>query len=290
MSVTTRRHRLLLTIHPFILYLLILPVTCAAAPIEVGPLAAAPKIDADPSDWREVKVNRIPIRKLLPESKIEATEVELRGGYFDDEIFFLIRWRDSEPDLIHKPYVWDAASSRYVTGPYREDRFALQFGISGDFSSNWLSDKNFTADMWHWKASRSNTIGLAHDKFTEVSTTKLMRSARLERANSTPIYVRRTSDSGSEIYTTRRYARFVKKVMPKYIVNANVRGSIADVAAKGVWADGWWTLELRRKLDTGNLDDATFRVGESRRGAVTVFDASENTDHAISETLEFRLY
>lgn len=35
-------------------------------------------------------------------------------------------------------------------------------------------------------------------------------------------------------------------------------GSAADVGAKGKWADGWWTLEFARRLDTGEADDTTF--------------------------------
>ncbi|MCP4387914.1 MAG: hypothetical protein GY802_06445 [Gammaproteobacteria bacterium] len=274
---------------PLLCWLLV-TATPAAEPIAIGPMTASPQLDGKASDWQGVPAVRIPLYKLLPDSRIEATEVELQAGYFGNEIFFLARWRDSEPDLVHKPYVWDEAAGHYRIGLQREDRFALQFEISGDFSSDWLSGNSFTADMWHWKAYRSNIIGLAHDKMTEVSTTKLMRSARLDGPDGMPIYVRRPSDSGGAIYTTRRYSRRAKPVMPKYFSNPEVSGSVADITAHGAWAEGWWTLGLRRVFNTGNPDDVTFRIGESRRGAVAVFDASDNADHAISDTLEFRLY
>lgn len=261
----------------------------AGEPIIIGALSAPPQLDGDFKDWNGVPAYRIPLSRLIPDSAIEATEVELRAGHVGGKIFFLARWRDSEADQIHKPYVWDEASARYRPGTQREDRFALQFEISGDYSADWLSGNSFTADMWHWKAYRTNSIGLAHDKSTEVSTNKLMRSAKLDRAEGGPVYVRRPSDSGGEIYTTRRYSSKADSVMPKYISNPDVTGSVADVAARGVWADGWWTLEMGRDMETGNADDVGFRIGESRRGAIAVFDASENNDHAISETLEFRV-
>lgn len=35
-------------------------------------------------------------------------------------------------------------------------------------------------------------------------------------------------------------------------------GSRADITSQSRWDDGWWTVELRRKMDTGNLDDKPF--------------------------------
>ncbi|PKB71948.1 MAG: hypothetical protein BZY87_02990 [SAR202 cluster bacterium Io17-Chloro-G6] len=37
------------------------------------------------------------------------------------------------------------------------------------------------------------------------------------------------------------------------------KGSRADITAKPIWNDGWWTVELRRKMDTGEPDDKAFK-------------------------------
>ena len=76
--------------------------------------------------------------------------------------------------------------------------------------------------------------------------------------------------------------------MPKYIVNAGAKGSIADIKAKGVWKNGMWTLELKRKMNTGHGDDIAFKKGQAIKGGIAVFDRTGDDDHAISETLTFQ--
>lgn len=55
--------------------------------------------------------------------------------------------------------------------------------------------------------------------------------------------------------------------------------SRADVIGKGVWENGKWTLEIMRKLDTGNKDDMPFRPSTSEpvyyMFGLAVFDHSE---------------
>lgn len=76
--------------------------------------------------------------------------------------------------------------------------------------------------------------------------------------------------------------------MPKYIVNKNPTGSIADVKAKAIWGNGMWTLELSRKLNTGNSDDVVFQSGRALKGGIAVFNHSGNDDHNHSETINFQ--
>jgi hypothetical protein len=100
--------------------------------------------------------------------------------------------------------------------------------------------------------------------------------------------VQRPGDSGIQPYSTMRHRRYKKEEMPKYKLNPNVSGSVADIKAKGRWSDGYWVLELSRKLDTGHEDDAVFKLGESLKGGIGIFDRSAVLDHVISETLTFQ--
>jgi hypothetical protein len=175
-----------------------------------------------------------------------------------------------------------------VRGPQREDRFALQFAIEGDYDTNWLSGRSFVADMWHWKASRSDPHGLAHDKLTRVGKRKQLRAAAIPGPGGETIYIARPSDAGDPLYTTRRYGKRREALMPKYELSSSVSGSIADVSARGVWRDGYWTLELSRVLDTGHPDDVVLHPGRDVAGGVAIFDRSRNDDHAVSSVLVFR--
>jgi len=65
-------------------------------------------------------------------------------------------------------------------------------------------------------------------------------------------------------------------------------GSITDVKAKGVWKNGMWLLEIKRKMDTGHPDDVVFVKGKAVKAGIGIFNHSETDDHTISETLIFQ--
>ena len=81
-------------------------------------------------------------------------------GIIGDEIYIFMQWDDATKDDQHKPFIWNSAQNKYVAGEQREDRLALQFEMDGEYTVNWLSGNSFEADTWHWKAARSNPIGL----------------------------------------------------------------------------------------------------------------------------------
>jgi hypothetical protein len=187
----------------------------------------------------------------------------------------------------HKPFIWNEAKGRYVKGPQREDRIAIQFEISGEYDTNWYSGKEFVADMWHWKSFRSNPLGLVHDKLTVISKEKMRNSIKVDLPSG-PIYIKRPSDAGDRIYKSTRYGSKVNDVMPKYTLIENAQGSVADIRAKGVWADGVWRVEMSRAMNTGNDDDVVFNVGKAVKGGIAVFDGTGDDDHTISDTLIFQ--
>ncbi len=165
---------------------------------------------------------------------------------------------------------------------------AVQFAMEGDYTTDWFSGNSFKADMWHWKAHRTNPNGLAHDKMTIVSTTPAKKAYKAKAKNGKTIYIRRPSDKGSKLYKSTRYAKKEKNVMPKYIIAKNATGSVADIKAKGVWNNGVWTLLLNRKLNTGNPDDVVFVKGLAVAGGIAVFDHAGDDQHDFSDTLVFQ--
>ncbi len=202
-------------------------------------------------------------------------------------------WPDSTKDAQHKPYVWNKDSGFYETGKQREDRFAVSLMMAGDYDVNPTSGKEFKADIWHWKAARTNPVGLAHDKYWVISrklpakegsgiTTQAVRTGG-------KIGMYRRSDKGSKIYgSVKKPKKYLGDVVAKYRPRKDARGSIADVKAKGVWKKGRWTLEISRLLDTGNPDDRAIRPGSRVRGAIAVFDHRGDNHHSNSEELHFQ--
>lgn len=261
----------------------------SAQTMTIQPLAKSPVIDGSGDDWQDVKAVTIPLHKSIPNAKTAVTQVKLKAGIFDEEVFFYAEWDDPTESLQHKPFVWDDAQQKYVEGSQREDRFAMEFRMAGDYSTDWLSGKSFTTDMWHWKAARSNPTGYADDQRTVISQDKLLRAYETKTSEGKPLYILRPWDEGDMPYITKRYSQKQEAIMPKYVINPEAKGSTMDIQAKGSWHDGQWHLELKRKLNTGHDDDVVFVRGQSVPGGIAIFESSDNDDHAISDVLDFQL-
>lgn len=259
-----------------------------AQTIPIHPLEKEPTMDGNGKDWDSISATNVALKSLGSDSAISTKDVSVKGGTHGHRVYFFLEWKDATENNSHKPWVWNDQEKKYVLGTDREDRLAIQFSMDENYSTNWASGKEFSADTWHWKAYRSNPLGLAHDKSFLVSRNKLMRAYRIDLPNGEQVYISRPSDSGDKLYKTKRYRSYKKQIMPKYIPVESPKGSVADIKATGVWKDGVWRLELSRKLETGNADDVAFPKNQGKvLGGIAVFDQSENDDHVISDTLTF---
>lgn len=259
-----------------------------AQTISVGKLATAPALDGSDADWQNIPATVVPVAKKPSTSTVEVKAVSVRAGIFGDDVYLFLQWDDPTRDEQHKPFVWDAAQNKYVTAELWEDRIAVEFAMKGDYTTDWFSGKSFEADMWHWKAARSNPLGLVHDQMTIIGTDPVAKAFKATATNGREIFIRRPSDAGDELYDTKRYGTREQDTMPKYVLTENPKGSVTDIHCRGVWQDGKWNLEIRRKLNTGNPDDIVFAPGAAVPAGIAVFDHSGDDNHAISDTLTFQ--
>ena len=240
-------------------------------------------VDGDPSDWAAH-----PGIVVTLQGNGGVDSVELKAAVRGDRIYLLAIWQDSTESRLHKPYKWDEATGKYRRTQQLEDRFAVSFAMIGDFSANKLSGAEFTADVWHWKASRSDPAGVAHDKMWKVSRSAFPKAKKFKSPDGTTVYMRRMSDKGDRLYKPLKYTTRQDDIMPRYQVNLKPSGSIADVRARGVWKDGRWYLEMSRLLNTGNADDAVIpRTGEIEI-AVAGFNDVDGRSHSTSEIIVLR--
>ena len=242
-------------------------------------------IDGNTADWDGIAGITVPLS-----GKGGVDSVEMRAAIRDGRIYVLAIWYDSSKNILHKPYKWNAAAGKYKKDKQKEDRFALSLRMSGTFSANKVDGSPFEADVWHWKASRSNPAGIAHDKMWKVSKTPFEKSKEWPTPSGGVVYLARTSDEGDRLYKPVKYDVKQDEIMPRYEVNLTPTGSIADVQAKGVWRDGRWYLEMARDLDTGHSDDAVIPASGSIEIAVAAFNNVDGRKHSVSEVLTLRTY
>jgi hypothetical protein len=222
----------------------------------------------------------------------EIKEVELKAVRTDDKIFFLARWLDDTRDDQHKPWKWqgDRESGEYVTGKEREDRLSFKFPIKGTFDANMLSDKEGVADVWQWKAARTNPAGIIHDKSHIYSKTPLKgKYSSHFTASGSGIFLSRPGDGGISPYRTNKIDPFVytEQMVPKYIPFVPDNDDAKDVSAKGVWASGKWTVEAGRNLDTGHREtDTVFDPAKDTLMAIAVFNHAGDHFHAVSQEIK----
>ena len=145
-----------------------------------------------------------------------------------------------------------------------------------------LKGVEYKADIWHWKAYRSQTAGIAHDKMHIISYAKIPKAKEHPGRNGKTLWIARPSDKGGKIYKSQRPIDNIGASVPKYLVDKGVSGSIADVKTGAVWASGKWTVEFMRDLDTGNNDDVKFEAGKSYSAGIAGFNHTGDDHHSTS--------
>jgi hypothetical protein len=289
-----------------------------------------------------VKVNKAPVglddpvwkkgrRVLIPlEGKDNFSgkkkTVTTKAIYTDDEIYFLLTWKDATQSVTKSAWQFDGQKWFHLKG--NEDRIALLFEITRikNFASQGCtatchgpyrhpaSDYKFSTgtpgergDLWHWKAARSAPYNYADDNWlTEHSDTTGrrydagtggdMKNETLDKTK--PLFMQNPTQKPSvpgfllfeEAVKITDYSIFKAGDVIPFRLPKKPSGSRFDVRAVSRYADGGWVVMLYRKLNTGHEDDVIFNPLKKYSFALAVFDNSGD-DHSkatIPMTLSFR--
>jgi hypothetical protein len=198
--------------------------------------------------------------------------IELRSFHDEQNIYVLAKYPDGAPSETHKSWFWDYNEKVYKPGMDREDMFIVKWLMTGD-SPYLAADKAapHTADVWFWKAARTNPSGYVDDKMDIVRIEDGKDSFTLKSDKYGTLYLFRPADKGNSAYTEVMVFEYCGQCISKF-VPAIPDGSRADIRGKGVWKDGFWTIEMSRKLNTGHDDDIAFAPGGKYRFAATVYE------------------
>lgn len=246
--------------------------------------SAAPSLEgkSDESIWKSGEAVEIVAKGVMPKTRGTSSNVSVRAAYSDTHLYLLVQWTDAtKSDTGHKSWVWDATKNAYAEDTDREDALSVAFEHTGPFTADMLSGEDATWDVWHWKAFRTNPQGFAMDR-----SHRYFKAQPTAKANKHPaktgedVWIARPEDAGDTV-EEQQPAPTEKKAerLPRYLPGRPT-GSAADIRAKGAWANGKWTLEFARKLDTGNPDDTRFDIARAYKFALGVHNDTGDMDKA----------
>lgn len=157
-----------------------------------------------------------------------------------------------------------------------------------------------TIDMWHWKSVRMNPLGLIDDQFVDHINDPLINSNwgrhgdaktgggyvnNINDAKTGPAFMNRTQDGFNDYTVTpSQQTAFIDTFKPGDLVpgilSTPFTGSRGDIWANGVWNDGQWTIEIKRRLvtngDQAERQDVQFDdLKKTYHFGVSVFDNSQ---------------
>lgn len=189
-----------------------------------------------------------------------SAPITLKAVYTNETLYFLVRFADPTEDREHKTMFWDESKKLYRIGPAREDTFVFKWNLGPNLTDLTLSaEVPYKADVWVWKAFRTDHAGYADDKMHIYSIISLPRSQKISTVSGRTFYLQRPGDAGEAAYRPIVHEKYQGDRAARYDL-VQPSGSRADVRAKGEWRDGSWTIEFARALDTGHADDIQFRL------------------------------
>jgi hypothetical protein len=282
--------------------------------------------DAGSSEWNKAEESEI---VLTGAGSVEGKVIELKAKsvFTKDEIFFRLEWPDQDKSMNKKR--WKFSGGQWTQIKADEDRLGAVFEINrvNKFATKgcavlchnesknekeWyfaVSSAKEKADMWHWKAVRSNPVGYTEDGYVTTNPSKKPEKGRKRDAGSGKAKGNSTKDKSKPMYMQDpaksasipdsllvSHATEIKDFsifkegdeIPGYMLNTAWTGSFADVKTTGVWKNGKWTVMMSRKLETGYDDDVQFNTRKKYPFALAVFDNAHEHNSYNSEPLKLQ--
>jgi hypothetical protein len=242
----------------------------------------------------------------------EGPKVELRALHDGEYIYIMARWADETKSFTKA--AWEYKDGKWQAAKGDEDRVAIAInGNVPDFETTGCTtlchygamgtgDEKYKADLWHWKAARGGQHGYADDQnFTGSEKGRVDdagKSAYESNANAdktAPKWVWAEKADTAGIFGADTTIELPADFKPEegYSVPSNrfrkPDASRGDIESAAEHKDGWWTVVMKRKLDTGNADDSIIKVGQTAHIAVAVLDDSgvkTGKEHAKSGAIK----
>jgi len=212
--------------------------------------------------------------------------------YYEDKFAFF--WEINTPGFAKK----GCAISCHLLNDSGQINGIDQVGITA--GRKYTRRAGQSIDMWHWKSVRMNPVGVIDDQFVDhVKDPKASKNwgrhgdnktgggytTNINSAGDSPEYMNKQRDEFNQFtITPAQKTPFIDTFsagdMIPGIQSTAFTGSRGDIAATGVWKEGVWSIEIKRKLVTtgkdANIQDVQFDdLSKSYNFGVAVFDNSQ---------------
>lgn len=215
---------------------------------------------------------------------LSGIPLSVRASYDDEFIYMLISFPDPEASTTHKSLSWNSEQKLYETAPDREDTLVIKWNMPGSVSDLRLDGSSpYRSDVWFWKAHRTNPSGYADDKYQIYSANHTQNSHVVTTKEGRPFYLTRKGDQGSPAYRLNIPHEYQGNIISAY-KHVTPSGSRADIKAKGVWDNGIWTIEFKRKLNTHQPDDVVIKTDSDTTFAISRYEiAGRKVNNNLSQ-------
>lgn len=230
--------------------------------------------------WQKQEDGSWKILKNLDDTLHENT-------YYEDK--FAVYWNISERGFAKKGCdkschmkedgllegIKDTSSGRHYTLAGYLDEWhwkSTRTNVNQQMDDGFLDSEHETNDKWGRHADPKTGGGYYKNKVKGADVPAWMSEQVARVASTNPIYHLLESEKKPFVDSFKP-----GDVLPG-IVTSPFEGSRADVVAKGHWKDGAWTLEIKRKLVTGDSPEMDLQfndLNKSYRFGVTAFDNSQ---------------
>ncbi len=247
-----------------------------------------PSIDGQIDEvWNNTEPLSVTVREALGGGGEQ--QVLLRALHTDNTFYVLAQWEDATRSDMRDPYVWNPEKEDYERSKKPDDQFALQFPLEGDLVINMLTtSSSFKADVWHWKAGRSNLAGWVDDKSHVISQKPVDGAKKYDLGGHATVYISRPMDDGQASYKEKSKPVSFEGDVVRAHEPQEPNGSVADVRGKGVHDGKGWTLEMARRFHTGYSDDASIDPTKETPCAIAVLNDELDWDHSVSQLIALR--
>ncbi len=298
------------------------PTVAAKATDLVALKQTPASLAADDPAWKNARVTTAKTTQVKGSNSVAPVDVKVQALYSDTDVWFRFEWTDSTETTVRywdfdgskfklATGQQDRLSLFWQITPVADFQAkgcaALCHNPETDTIDKWYMIAPKTGDLmdnWQWTAGVSNGMSQANDlSLTPVLTSPTAlgspfvadpgtggNTANANAANDGPAQMqdpaKKPSLGPNYLLVSEAVALDVTKLkagdkVPRDLMAPFV-GDRASVDAKGVWANGSWTVVFHRKLNTGNADDAQFVVGQSYPFGLAVFNALGNVDHTVT--------